>query len=204
MSIVNLSTAVPYQPWNKPDSIELENVYTTVDGPEGALILLYGFREALEDISILMNDAKKLGNAACEVRVAIDIGETSRTSPEDIKNTRMLNLFTISASMQREIEVAWKKIMKNEGFDIDHIPDDYFRNLNYVKRHPKLLSKLREEDLFNHLEVICYPNEVEGSKITGKRAAVFSFDHVVSVQNMSNPEIKIELPELSRKHGHRP
>lgn len=207
MSIISLSASVPFK--HKPESITLENVPTDgVKLPDDALTMFYGFSESREEISDIAQAAGRNKEFVANVTVKVDIGEMSSPalSPEELPNTRFLNLIRMTKAMEMDVIRVWKNILKEEGIKEESLPVDYFKQKNFLLVHPHLISKLRDYEMFGHVEAIAFPYDNPKYKhdTLRRRVALYSTDHVVDVISESYPEIKIELPELGRKRSHAP
>lgn len=202
MGMITLSASIPFIRMQKPKTIVLENVPTGGKTlPEGSINLFYGFRESLDEMSMIREAADARQEYVAGVEVTVDVGnlESRNITPEDLPNTRFLNLNRMTKAMEMEVVRHWKQIVKNEDIDVSKWGDDYWKKLKFLQVHPQLIGKLREFDQFSHIEAFAYPFDNPKVQSMCRRVALFSDEHVVSIECKSFPEIKVELPPLGAK-----
>lgn len=207
MSIIKLEASQTFSPGQKPKSMVLENVPTKdVSLPEDGLTLFYGFRESLDERSLIMKEANKNNQFTNNITVKVDVGEltNSHSSLEGLKETRFLNLNRMSNAMEAEVKLRWKQILDESSIDQSHLGKTYWRDKEYLLKHPQFISKLREFPEFAHIEAVGFPYDNTEIKSMCRRVTLFSTEHVVEVTSDSFPEIAIEMPKLGAAKAHKP
>lgn len=204
MTTVSMGAIAKFHHSEQPKSVLIESVPTDANIPESGLTLIYGFRETIEEMRGFIAEGERVGDKVCMVKIEMEAGRAVNLTPETLKESRLLNMFSMTAALAKEVKVAWRKILKDDGIEIESLPDDYFAGLKYVTLDPQYVEKLREFDQFKHIEAICYPYLSPGKKIISKRVTLFSLDHITNVENVSSPEIEIELPTLGPKQARGP
>lgn len=205
--IATFTSVVPFSPSEKPESMFVRSVLS--DGvrlPEDALVLFYGHTQTKKEISDIVREADERQLYTNSMSVTVDVGPlVPIMTPENLPETRLLNMVRLSTAMDQEIIRHWKIILNERGVTHgDAIKEKaYFKNRQYVLEDPQYLGDLLQFEAFSHVEAILFPysNPKYPNQSLGSRAALFSYDHVLDVHSESFPEIKAELPALAPRRA---
>lgn len=183
-----------------PVDLTLKNMpMRSISPPENSLVLLYGFHEALKETSHFINDAYKAKLKTINVELLFDIGDYSvknQSSLNNIANTNFLNLIHMSSGLEGYVRKCWEEIIDIKGLYKDGTPEGYWNNRHYLMRDAGLLGELRNYDTFKHIDLISFFFEHEKIHTLCRRVAVFSYEHLISVNKTTSTEINIKLPKL--------
>jgi len=152
------------------------------------LILHYGFKSVLSNLSELRMRADSYSQYFFEVNVTVDVGEFifGRVSEEALEETRFLNLAYCNKALNNQIEtVLGKKIEKNLTKNAVYSVED--------------VIELHNDPLFAHLDVIVFPAKGRQRGKPDPMSILFYGDNIkgVTVTNPNKGEpFEVEMPEF--------
>lgn len=161
--------------------------------PERGITLLYGFREALDELSRRQNAAASKGLDTYFLEAIVDVGLNipGLVSPEKLPKTKMINLNRITVALEDIIIDYWRKYLADEGLSPQEIDQlDWGTGQKYISAYPHLLDRLIQEPEFKHLNVIVYPVRTQDGHIV-KAATIFNLDAITKTQVRYYPDVKV-------------
>jgi len=152
------------------------------------IILHYGFKSVLSNLSELRMKAEIHSKYFFEITVSVDVGNllTGRLYEDKLHETRFANLSYCSKSLNIEIE----RIL---GHDLE-------RNTSnaYVYSVADII-RLHDDPLFAHLDIMVFPSKGKERGKPEPMAFLFYSDNILDV-TVNNPNkgepFEIKLPEL--------
>lgn len=193
MSIINLTSYFSYLNSEKPTSIVLQDVSNQDSNlhPKSALLALYGFRDVLEEISLIRQTIGD-GISFCTVNIEVNVNDLERgqVNADNLKDNDFINLRRISVELRNLIILRWNAYLAEEG--VDTVKNNEIRTMSFIGRRPDLLERLHQEALFNHVTMFIFPVNSHGKM--HQRAALFNMKKVFNVTAKNNPEISVSLP----------
>ncbi|HCI47797.1 MAG TPA: hypothetical protein DFI00_10920 [Rhodospirillaceae bacterium] len=199
MSTVALNAFFTYNRSNMPESVTLADVPLPPRAlpPAGAMTALYGFRDALEELSRLRKrwESDTVGFATVTLQAEIGKMPYGRVSPEKLSSYRFLYLDRIT----RPLEDICRQKFDGYAAEMGLEPMDPFRHAGFVCERPDFIGKLHQEPEFNHLDVIVYRID---DPLTGPRqiASLFNKDAIVSIE-ARGVQTRILLPQAVPARG---
>lgn len=128
--------------------LEMSNVPFGRQGlkaPEGGLLLLYGFRDKLDEMRKRRADARKIGAEFhyCDVEVDVGIAVPAGQVDRSLLNGRCFaNLNRMSADLQKDILAAFSSYVNEEGGDAAK----EMSKIRQIAQRPDLFCRLMDED----------------------------------------------------------
>jgi hypothetical protein len=193
MSIVALNGFFTYNRAQVPQTVVLSDVPLPARqlAPAGGLTALYGFRDALEELSRLRQrwENEKIGFSTVTLSVEIGTMPYGRVSPEKLSQFRFLYLDRINRSLEEMCRGYFETYAAEAGVSLENP----FRHAGFVCQHPDFIGRLHQEAEFNHLDVIVYriQDQQHGAR---QVATLFNRDAVVKIE-ARGVETNIILPE---------
>lgn len=174
--------------------VKLEDIaFTAQPHPKNGITLLYGFRDALDEMSRRQNIAAGKGLDTFFIEATVDVGQIIQglVSPEKLPKTNMINLGRITVALEDTIVDYWRKYLKKHGVSKDQASEiDWGTGLKYISAAPYLLDDLIQEPEFKHLNAIIYPiTTTDGHTV--KVATVFNKAAIKTVQVRHYPNVKV-------------
>jgi hypothetical protein len=163
--------------------------------PQGALTVLYGFRDAIEQMQQHHKTARDRGMSLVKVSFKLDVADItmSTTSLDSLAATRFLNLRRLSIDLQQRVLDAVNEMSANEGKRAV-----FFEKMADAGARPDLVCKaVRAEKLFQHIVAVAYT--VPDGTPKGRQVATIFTSKVgsITLRGMPDPEpFSIELPVL--------
>lgn len=188
---------------NRP-IIEMPSVKlpTGKESPAGLLIMLYGFRDAIDEIKRQRDIAASMGvrdgvkqTIFGMIKIGFEVGEIypGVVHPEQLPNLRFANVRRMSADLQKEILRRFEKYVAEEGGDIAEM-----RRVQQIASRPDLFGRLLKDKMFKHLDILVAPVEMrEQSGVSRLSQYAFVNRSAVPVEVDQNvgSEISIALPK---------
>jgi hypothetical protein len=199
MSTVALTAFFTYNRSNMPESVTLADVPLPPRSlpPGGSLTALYGFRDALEELSRLRKrwESETVGFATVTLQVEIGKMPYGRVSPEKLGDFKFLYLDRITRPLEDVCRQKFDAYAGEMGIELA----DPFRHAGFVCERPDFIGRLHQEPEFNHLDVIVYRID---DPVTGPRqiASLFNQDAVVSIE-ARGVDTRILLPQSVPARG---
>lgn len=199
MSIVALNGFFTYNRNSVPQNVVLADVPLPPRqlAPVGGLTTLYGFRDALEELSRLRQKWENDRVGLSTVTISVEIGAMpyGRVSPEKLSQFRFLYLDRIN----RQLEEICRRHFEQYALDSGIVLDNPFRHAGFVCQHPDFIGRLHQEQAFNHLDVIVY--RIDDSQFGPRQVAtLFNRDAVVKIE-ARGVETNIILPDKVPARG---
>lgn len=167
--------------------VELGSVHPYQDSKEDCLVLHYGFKSVLSNLSELRMRADSFKQYFFEVNITVDIQKfmLGRVSEQELEDTRFLNLAYCNKALNSQIEgILGGEIRKNQTRHSVFSLDD--------------VIKLHSDPLFAHLDVMVFPAAGKARGKPDSLAVLFYGDNIVEARvtnpNKGNP-FDIVLPE---------
>lgn len=196
MSTVNLTSYFTFKTTDRPKSAQIKDAYisNTTQSLQDGIVALYGFRDAIDEISAIRAKEEGPGVVFCSVNIEVDVGEIKPgpVSHDDIGKTRILNVRRLTAKMRDEIETYWNRYLEEEGSE--YLQKEDLRDMSFMGVRPDLISRLHSEPEFNSFDIIVFPSKDDKKRLF-PRAALFSTENVLSIVAKNHPEIDVTFPE---------
>lgn len=199
MSTVALTAFFTYNRSNMPESVTLADVPLPPRAlpPTGALTALYGFRDALEELSRLRKrwESDTVGFATVTLQAEIGKMPYGRVSPDKLSQYKFLYLDRITRPLEDICRDKFDSYAAEMGLE----RQDPFRHAGFVCERPDFIGRLHQEPEFNHLDVIVYRID---DPLTGPRqiASLFNKDAIVSIE-ARGVQTRILLPQAVPARG---
>lgn len=193
MTTVNLASFFTFPEANKPKEVTLKSVELPIKGPQTGLVTLYGFKDAVEELSVyrLEADRNRLQFAKVEIKVEAGNIPQTQSTMANLNDSIFLNTRRMNKELESKIQEYWSQYLEEDGYDPSKVS---WKHFDYMTNFPHYFDRLRNEPEFKHIEMISFPLR-DGTKVR-HNVALFSYDHVLSVEAKNFPEIKVHMPEL--------
>ncbi len=125
-----------------------------LDPPGGGLLLLYGFRDTLDELKIRRAEARHAGADFHIAELSIEVGEIAAplVNERTIKDLKFVNVKRMTAGLQSIILKEFSKYAAERG------EAEELAKIQQIARRPDLFEPLLDESpLFNHLDLIIIP-----------------------------------------------
>lgn len=193
MSIVALNSFFTYNRTSVPQTVILADVPLPPRqlAPAGGLTALYGFRDALEELSRLRQkwENDRIGLSTVTVSVEIGAMPYGRVSPEKLPQFRFLYLDRIN----RHLEEICRRYFETYAAEAGVTLENPFRHAGFVCQHPDFIGRLHQEEMFRHLDVLVY--RIDDPQFGPRQVAtLFNRDAVVKIE-ARGVETNILLPD---------
>lgn len=176
-----------------------------VPAPLNAITLLYGFRDALDEMKLQYKVAAENGYDVVKVEFNLQINTDSPdtgivigTVHEDVLHrSRFLNVLRLDIDMQRSLLDQVNNLMKKESKATGKAAE-YFEKINAAGERPDLLCEaIRQNPLYKHLNAVVYsvPN---GTQMGRKVCTVFDTTMAVKLVTRGDAPFDVQLPVLKR------
>lgn len=125
-----------------------------MDPPGGGLLLLYGFRDTLDELKKRRMEARQAG---CDFHIAelsVEVGDIAAplVSERTIQDLKFVNVKRMTASLQSIILSEFSKYAEQRG------EEEKLAKIQQIARRPDLFEPLLDESpLFKHLDLIIIP-----------------------------------------------
>jgi hypothetical protein len=193
MSIVALNGFFTYSRTQVPQTVVLSDVPLPARqlAPAGGLTTLYGFRDALEELSRLRQrwENDRIGLSTVTLSVEIGAMPYGRVSTEKLPQFRFLYLDRIN----RALEEMCRRYFETYAAESSISLENPFRHAGFVCQHPDFIGRLHQEPEFKHLDVIVY--RIDDPQYGPRQVAtLFNRDAVVKIE-ARGVETNILIPD---------
>lgn len=170
--------------------------------PQNGITLLYGFRDALEEMSKYRQEADRTGSLFYTVSFEVEVGciLPGAITRENIRETRFVNLRRISSDLESDILHFVNGLLEKEGSELK------IESIDDIGARSDLLGELVNQPGFDHLTAIVWAIHGKGKKHR-QVATLFKTSDVVrpdgtyegipevNVRQTHNLKIRARLPE---------
>jgi hypothetical protein len=164
-----------------------------IPAAKNALTVLYGFRDALDELKSQYARARRYGMQVAKVSFHLDVDEIvmGTTNPDSIGSTRFLNLRRLSRDLQQVIidnvnELAAKERNANPVL---------FERMTEAGQRPDLICQaIRAEAVFKHINSVVYM--VPDGTPRGRQVATIFTTNVTDFEVRGDVPFQIKLPKL--------
>lgn len=167
-----------------------------VPSPTNGLTMLYGFRDAIEQLQDFQRGAIEKGMQFRRIAVKLQVKEIimGTLSADDLKRTLFANLRRVSEDLQLEITREVNKLARRESKA--HCE---FGNIGEAGARPDLLCRAVKKGPLAKLQAVVFvlPANLIGTRRGRQVAAIFT-NRVKSLEVLGDPlPFDVELPALS-------
>lgn len=125
-----------------------------MDPPGGGLLLLYGFRDTLDELKKRRAEARQAGSDFHIAELSVEVGDIAAplVNERTIKDLKFVNVKRMTAGLQSIILSEFSKYASQCGETED------LAKIQQIARRPNLFEPLLDESpLFKHLDLIIIP-----------------------------------------------
>lgn len=184
MAEVSLTAIVRYKGDTPPSPVRLANIQFPKGKkpPEGGYAALYGFRDALDEISRQRREADAAKDHILSIDISVDVGEIiiGVMHIQQLPTTKFLNMRRMSKELNNLVVRYWEGYLRDEGVSEEAIAKQSFWQLQHVADRPDLVGRLWKENEFNHLAVIAYPVNDKG--VARQVATLFRKEAITKIE----------------------
>lgn len=129
-----------------------------IEAPEGSMTALFGFRGATEELSARKGQADARGSQFFMVEIGVEIGDLKpgAINPDVLSRISLLHLGRINNELQNLVMSCYNRYLHEDG--LPHIG-----RISDIGKMPRYLSRLVQEPMFKHIDVVVYNIERESS-----------------------------------------
>lgn len=193
MAEVSLTSIVRYKGDTPPKTVRLSNIPFPKGKtpPAGGYAALYGFRDALDEISKQRRQADTTGESILSIEISVDVGEiiVGVMHPEQLPTTKFLNMRRMSKELSNTVIRYWEEYLREEGVSEEALANKSFWQLEHVAERPDLIERLWHEKEFNHLAVIAYPVNDGGE--ARQVATLFRKECITKIEPKTNASVSV-------------
>lgn len=178
----------------KTTTITLGNVPlpSKIPAPERGLTVLYGFRDALDEMKAQFEHARRNGMNILKVSFHLDVDDIvmGTTNPESIASTKFLNLRRLSKDLQQVILDGVNELSARDGKKAVL----YDRILQAGERPDLICKVIRSEKVFSHITSVVYM--VPDGTPRGRQVATIFTTDVTDFATRGDAPFQVKLPKL--------
>lgn len=177
-----------------------------VPAPAKAITLLYGFRDALEEMKMQYATASQKGHELVKVEFNLQVNTTAPNTgivvgtarEEDLPRSRFLNILRLDINLQREIMDALNDKLSYESRTTKKAATYFERIVDAGGRPDLLCDVIRETPIYAHINSVVY-SVPDGTPLGRKVCTVFDTTDAINLITRGDAPFDIELPKLVRK-----
>jgi len=161
-----------------------------VPSPRNSLTVVYGYKDAVEEMQKQYALAKSTGMNLVAVSVGFDIGhqQVGVTSLSELPNILFLNVKRCSSEVQGILLDGVNELAANEGGEVS-----LFDKASQLGNRPDLLCDfVRTDSRFSHIAAVCYQFPSESPR--GRQVVTILANNVVSVSTRGVCPFEVQLP----------
>ena len=174
-----------------------------VPAPARALTLLYGFRDALDEMKDQYAIAKTKGHSLVKIEFKLQVGTNDAdtkiimgtASLEDLPKSRFLNVLRLNQDLQQMLLDGVNELLQVEANKSKRAALFYDRIVEAGARPDLICDVIRKQPIFKHLNSVVY-SVPDGTPRGRKVCSIFETDSVIEVTVRGDAPFDIELPKL--------
>lgn len=174
-----------------------------VPAPAHALTLLYGFRDALDEMKDQYAIANTKGHSLVKIEFKLKVGTQDAdtkiimgtASLEDLPKSKFLNVLRLNQDLQQLLLDGVNEMLQVEASKTKKAALFYERMVEAGARPDLICDVIRKQPIFKHINSVVY-SVPDGTPRGRKVCSIFEIDSVIDVSVRGDAPFDIELPKL--------
>lgn len=175
-----------------------------VPAPKNAMTLLYGFRDALDEMKSQYALARQKGHELVKVEFKLQVGTSEPDSKiimgtaglEDLPKSKFLNVLRLNEFLTELLLGDINAMLAAEANKSKKAAIFYERLVEAGARPDLLCEAIRKQEIFSHVNSIVY-SVPDGTPRGRKVCTIFDTENVIDVTIRGEAPFDIKLPSLS-------